>query len=131
MERMGGEPPLMPGAVMNSNALHHIRTVVNAIYVDEKIKDYVLNLIFATREPAKDLHSLIEFGASPRATIFLVKAAKAHAFLRGRGYVTPDDVKQVAPDVLRHRLIVSFEAQAEDITSDQIIEQILSRVAVP
>jgi MoxR-like ATPase len=108
---------------------------VNGIYVDEKIKDYILNLIFATRDPAssgmKELRPLIEFGASPRATIFLLKAAKASAFLRGRGYVTPEDIKQIAPDVLRHRLIASFEAQAEEVTPDQIIEQILSRVAVP
>jgi MoxR-like ATPase len=108
---------------------------VNSIYVDEKIKDYVLNIIFATRDPAasgvKELLPLIEFGASPRATIFLLKAAKAHAFLRGRGYVTPDDIKQIAPDVLRHRLIVSFEAEAENISSAQIIQQILSRVEVP
>ncbi len=80
---------------------------------------------------AKDLRPLIEYGASPRATIALNKAAKAFAFLRGRGYVTPDDVKQIAPDVLRHRILVTFEAQAEDVTSDQVIERILSLVPVP
>lgn len=135
MERMAGDLPQPPTPVINPDAILHLRGVVNGIYVDEKIKDYVLNLIFATRDPAanglKDLVSLIEFGVSPRATIFLLKAAKANALLRGRGYVTPEDVKHVAPDVLRHRLIVSFEAQAEDITPDQIIEQILNRVAVP
>ncbi len=135
MERMTGDVPQTPTAVMTPETIVHLRTVVNSIYVDEKIKDYVLNLIFATRDPVangmKELKPLIEFGASPRATIFLLKAAKANAFLRGRGYVTPEDVKHVAPDVLRHRLIVSFEAQAEEITPDQIIEQILSRVAVP
>ena len=102
---------------------------------DEKIREYILNIIFMTRDQlgsgAKDLHPLIECGASPRATIALHKAAKAFAFLRGRGYVTPDDVKQIAPDVLRHRILVTFEAQAEDITSDQVIERILSLVAVP
>jgi MoxR-like ATPase len=135
MERMAGEQPPAPTAVINPDAIAHLRSVVNGIYVDEKIKDYILNLIFSTRDPVaaglKELRSLIEFGASPRASIFLLKAAKASAFLRGRGYVTPDDVKQIAPDVLRHRLIISFEAQAEDINSDHIIEQILTRTAVP
>jgi MoxR-like ATPase len=135
MERMSAEIPPAPTAVVDADMLRHAREVVNSIYVDEKIKDYVLNIIFTTRDPIasglKELRSLIELGASPRATIFLLKAAKAHAFLRGRGYVTPDDIKQVAPDVLRHRVVVSFEAEAENITSAQIIQQILSRVEVP
>lgn len=135
MERMSAEIPPPPNAVINGEMLSHAREVVNSIYVDEKIKDYVLNIIFATRDPIasglKELRPLIELGASPRATIFLLKAAKAHAFLRGRGYVTPDDIKQVAPDVLRHRVIVSFEAEAENIASSQIIQQILSRMEVP
>jgi MoxR-like ATPase len=135
MERMSAEPPPPPRSVVDPDMIRRARQVVNSIYVDEKIKDYVLNIIFATREPnandMKDLAPLIEYGASPRATIFLIKAAKAHAFMRGRGYVTPEDVKQIAPDVLRHRLIVSFEAEAEDITSAQIIQQILNRVQVP
>jgi MoxR-like ATPase len=135
MERMSAEVPSPPNPVVNGDMLRHAREVVNSIYVDEKIKDYVLNIIFTTRDPIasglKELRSLIELGASPRATIFLLKAAKAHAFLRGRGYVTPDDIKQVASDVLRHRVVVSFEAEAENITSAQIIQQILSRVEVP
>jgi MoxR-like ATPase len=135
MDRMAGEIPEFPASVMNPESLDHLRSVVNGIYVDEKIKDYVLNLIFATRDPVssgmKELRPLIDFGASPRATIFLLKAAKASALLRGRGYVTPEDVKQIAPDVLRHRLIISFEAQAEDVSADEIIDQILSRVTVP
>jgi MoxR-like ATPase len=135
MERMAGEKPPVPSAIIHPDDIIHARQVVNTIYVDEKIKDYVLDIIFATRDPAanglKSLRSLIEFGASPRATIFLIKAAKAHAFLRGRGYVTPDDIKQVAPDVLRHRIIVTFEAEAEEITSAQVIQQILSKVEVP
>ncbi len=135
MERMAGELPEFPASVINPDFVTHLRSVVNGIYVDEKIKDYVLNLIFATRDPAsnglKELRSLIDFGASPRATIFLLKAAKANALLRGRGYVTPEDVKQIAPDVLRHRLIVSFEAQAEAVSSDQIIDQLLNRIPVP
>jgi MoxR-like ATPase len=135
MERMSGEVPAEPVPLVKPDVIRHARTVVNSIYVDDKIKDYVLNIVFTTRDPnsngLKDLRSLIEFGASPRATIFLIKAAKAHAFLRGRGYVTPDDIKQVAPDVLRHRILLSFEAEAENITSTQIIQQILSRVEVP
>ena len=135
LERMSADVPPPPEAIVNADIIRHAREVVNSIYVDEKIKDYVLNIIFATRDPAasglKELRQLIEFGASPRATIFLLKAAKAHAFLRGRGYVTPDDIKQLAPDVLRHRVIVTFEAEAENITSAQIVQQILSRVEVP
>lgn len=135
LERMSAELPTPPGAIVDAGVIQHARAVVNSIYVDEKIKDYVLNIVFATRDPAasgmKELRQLIEFGASPRATIFLLKAAKAHAFLRGRGYVTPDDIKQLAPDVLRHRVMVTFEAEAENITSTQIIQQILSRVEVP
>jgi MoxR-like ATPase len=135
IERMSGETPPPPTAVVNPDLIREARQVVNSIYVDEKIKDYVLNIIFATRDPAasgmNDLRSLIEFGASPRATIFLMKAAKAMAFLRGRGYVTPDDVKQIAPDVLRHRVIVTFEAEAEEVTPAQVIQKILSRIEVP
>jgi MoxR-like ATPase len=131
MERMSGERPEVPRSVVNTEAIKEARSVVNTIYVDDKIKDYVLNIIFATREPSADLKPLIEYGASPRATIFLIKAAKAHAFLRGRGYVTPDDVKQIAGDVLRHRVVVTFEAQAEDVTPAHVIQQIMNRVEVP
>jgi MoxR-like ATPase len=135
MERMAGEKPALPGPVIGFDEIRQARHVVNSIYVDEKIKDYVLNIVFATREPdsagLKDLKSLVEFGASPRATIFLIKAAKAHAFLRGRGYVTPEDIKQVAPDVLRHRIIISFEAEAEDVTAADIVRQLLNQIEVP
>ena len=129
----GGAP--VARAVVDLNNLKQAQDVVHTIYIDEKVSDYILNIIFMTRDPigngAKDLANLIEFGASPRATIALHRAVKAHAFLRGRGYVTPDDVKQLAPDVLRHRIIVSFEAQADDVNSDQVIERILTRVPVP
>jgi MoxR-like ATPase len=135
MERMAGEKPSAPSPVIGLEDIRHVRHVVNSIYVDEKIKEYVLNIIFATRDPEgaglKHMKPLVEFGASPRATIFLIKAAKAHAFLRGRGYVTPEDIKQVAPDVLRHRIIISFEAEAEDITTAEIIRQLLSQIEVP
>ncbi|MBC6937151.1 MAG: MoxR family ATPase [Chloroflexi bacterium] len=135
MERMAVGTPPAPQPVVEPETIRRARAAVNKIYVDEKIKDYVLNIIFATRDPAsngmKDLRLLIDLGASPRATIFLLRAAKANAFLRGRGYVIPDDIKQIAPDVLRHRILLTFEAEAEDITTAHIIQQILSRVEVP
>ncbi len=109
--------------------------MVRRIYVDDKIKEYVLDLIFASRYPAQagmpDLAPMITYGASPRATIFLILAARAHAFLRGRGFVTPEDIKQIAPDVLRHRVVISYEAEAEEITSAEIVQRILDRVEVP
>lgn len=135
INRMAGEKPAAPRAVIDPTTVLKAREIINEIYVDEKIKDYVLDLVFATRYPAehdlKKLAPLIEFGVSPRATIFLVKAAKANAFLNGRGYVTPDDVKVLAPDVLRHRLLISFEAQAEGISAEKIINELLKRVEVP
>ncbi len=135
LTRMSGEEPELPSPVLDPEAIRRARRVVNEIYVDAKIQDYVLDIVFSTREPKafgfKKLDSLIEFGASPRGTISLTKAAKAHAFLQGRGYVMPDDVKLVAPDVLRHRILTTFEAQAENITSTQIIQRILKRIDVP
>lgn len=111
------------------------RDVVKQIYVDEKIKDYVLDIIAATRDPKvsglDDLAPLIAFGASPRASISLIQVAKANAFIKHRGYVTPEDIKAVAPDVLRHRVIPSFEAEAEDVTADHLIDKILTQVEVP
>src|SRR6185295_2812267 len=101
-------------------------------YMDEKIKNYILDLVFATREPDKfnlsDLKRLIAYGASPRATIALSNAARAYAFLKGRGYVTPEDIKSIGPDVLRHRIIPSFEAEAENKRSDDLLRQILDVV---
>lgn len=135
INRMTGERPAAAQAVITPERVLAARAIVNDIYVDEKIKAYVLDIVFATRYPAdhglKKLAPLIEFGVSPRATIFLVKAAKANAFLNGRGFVTPDDVKRIAADVLRHRLVISFEAQAEGISSEQLIYQILKRIEVP
>jgi len=110
------------------------RQVVDAIYMDDKIKDYIISLVFATRDPKSyklDLHDYIETGASPRATINLKAVAKALAFLAGRGYVTPDDVKSAAMDVMRHRLRISYEAEAEGISSEEIIQKILETVPVP
>jgi MoxR-like ATPase len=110
------------------------RKVVDEIYVDDKIKDYILSIVFSTREPARfnlDIADYIRYGASPRATINLTVAARAHAFLEGRGYVTPQDVKSMAPDVLRHRVIISYEAEAEELTSEDIVTRILNQLPVP
>jgi len=104
------------------------------IYIDDKVKEYVVNIVFATREPAAyqlDLGPLIQYGASPRATLYLTLAAKAHAFLQGRGYVTPQDVKSIGPDVLRHRVIVTYEAEAEEVDADEIVRRVFDGVPVP
>ncbi len=111
------------------------REVVRSIYVDEKVKEYIINIVFASREPEKyglaELKDLISFGASPRATIYLNLAAKAHAFLKGRGYITPEDVKAIGHDVLRHRILLTYEAEAEEVTSDDIVTKIFDAVEVP
>ena len=110
------------------------REVVAQIYVDEKIKDYILNIVFATRAPDEynlDLKDLIAYGASPRASIYLNLAAKAHAFLKGRGYVTPEDIKAIGMDVLRHRVIVTYEAEAEEISSEDIVKKVFDEIEVP
>jgi MoxR-like ATPase len=121
-------PVITPEDILNA------RKVVNEVYVDDKIKDYIVDIVFATRSP-KDYHlqseSLIQFGASPRATIALTLASKGWAFLQGRGYVTPQDVKSIAMDVLRHRVIVSYEAEAEGKTSEDIVQEILDTLPVP
>jgi MoxR-like ATPase len=135
MDRMTGTslPEVRP--VISPEDLINARQRVRQIYVDDKIKEYVLDLIFATRYPSQigltDLEPLISYGASPRATIFLILAARAHAFLKGRGFVTPEDIKQVSLDILRHRVIGSYEAEAEEISSADIVQRILDHVEVP
>lgn len=134
MDRMTNGEDIPVAKVVTPKDIIRARSVVNGIYIDDKIKDYIIDLVFATREPDKyglKLADLIEYGASPRATIYLTRAAKAHAFLRRRGYVTPEDVKSVGLDVLRHRIIVSYEAEAENISSDTIIQQIFDSIEVP
>ena len=122
-------------AVVEPDAIRRARATVDEIYVDDKIKDYILSIVFATRDPAAhkldQLADAIRYGASPRATLYLTLAARAHAFLQGRGYVTPQDVKSIAPDVLRHRIIPSFEAEADDLTADAIITTLLNELPVP
>ena len=128
------EPSLQIRPVVSGEEILRARRVVNTIYVDDKIKDYIVDLVLATRDPKAarlDLNGYIQTGASPRATINLTLAARAAAFLEGRGYVTPQDVKKLAPDVLRHRVAVSYEAEAENITSEDIIQKILDTLPVP
>ncbi len=109
--------------------------LVRTLYIDEKVKEYIINIVFATREPEKyglaKIKSLIGYGASPRATIFLTLAAKAHAFLKGRGYVTPEDVKAIGADVLRHRVILTYEAEAEEVSADKVVQHVFDAVEVP
>jgi MoxR-like ATPase len=111
-----------------------VRQVVKDVYMDDRIKDYIVQLVTASRRPQDyraDLKDLIRFGASPRATIFLAQAARAHAFIKGRGYVTPEDIKAIGMDVLRHRIILSYEAEAEEVTTESIVSRIFDAVQVP
>ena len=135
VDRVTGEDWLDVNAVIAPEQIVGAREMVRRIYVDDKIKDYVLDIVAATRRPTgealEDLPQLIAYGASPRASIFMIEAARAHAFVKGRGYVTPEDIKQLAPDVLRHRVITTYEAEAEEVTSDDIVRRILDHVEVP
>jgi MoxR-like ATPase len=127
-------PDLSVSAVVDPQHIIAARDVVNNIYIDDRVKDYIVDIVWATREPASynlKLEGLVRYGASPRATIYLALAARAHAFLNGRGYVTPQDIKSIGPDVLRHRIIVSYEAEAESITSETIVERIFAGLPVP
>ena len=121
--------------VVDSDTILNAQNIINDIYVDEKVEEYVLNLVFATRHPKdsglSDLDGLIDYGASPRATINLVRAAKARAFMQHRGYITPEDVRFIGADVLRHRVILTYEAEAEEITSEDIIKRLFEAVEVP
>ena len=128
LDRMGGlNATTEIGPVVESESLEDLRQAVDAVYVDAKIKDYLVDVIRATRHPAEyglDLGGLIQLGASTRAVIALHRAAKGHAFLAGRGYVAPEDIKAMAPDVLRHRLMISFEAEAEDLRPEHLVKQV-------
>ena len=135
MRRMSAGTNIPIAAVATPEALLGARQRIAELYLDARVADYIVDLVHATREPASfglaDLGALIEFGASPRATIALAQASRAHAFLRGRGFVTPDDVKAIAPDVLRHRVLTTFEAEADGVTGDDIVGRVLDRVPVP
>ena len=121
--------------VVNAEQILNAQSVINDIYVDEKVEDYVLDLVFATRDPQQynlgDMENLIDYGASPRATINLILAAKARAFLQHRGYVTPEDVRFVGKDVLRHRVILTYEAEAEELTSEDVLQRLFDSVEIP
>jgi MoxR-like ATPase len=135
MRRMSGGEPIDVQAVATPAQIMAARKRVAAMFLDDRIVDYIVDIVHATRSPADaklaDLVPLIEFGASPRATISLAQASRAHAFLRGREFVTPDDVKAMAPDVLRHRVLLTYEAEAESVTSEQVIARVLDAVPSP
>jgi MoxR-like ATPase len=135
LDRMAAiEPDINVTPVLGPDDLMQIRQTVDGIYTDEKIKRYIVDVVDATRKPAEyglDLASYVQYGASIRATIFLARAARAQAFLSGRSYVTPQDVKSVGPDVLRHRLTLTYEAEAEDLTSDALLQRIFDNLRVP
>jgi MoxR-like ATPase len=132
MATTNSNPRVAP--VTNVDDILRMRGLVDAVYLDDKVKEYIIDLVVATRDPQAfklDLAPFIQYGASPRATLYLTLAAKAHAFLAGRGYVTPQDVKSIGGDVLRHRITISYEAEAEEMTSDTIVQRIFDGVPVP
>jgi MoxR-like ATPase len=135
MKRMASGEPIPIQHVATPQQILEARARIAELYMDDRIMDYIVDIVHGTREPASvglsELGALIEFGASPRATISLAQASRAHAFLRGRAFVTPDDVKAIAPDVLRHRVLTTYEAEAEEVTSDQIIQRILAKIESP
>ncbi|MES1244030.1 MAG: AAA family ATPase [Acidobacteriota bacterium] len=135
LDRMLVDRGLKATPVIDRDHLLALRSVVDSVYLDTKMKSYILDLVQATRDPRTaglgELVDLISFGASPRATLFLARAAKAMAMVRGRGYVIPEDVKELAADVLRHRVILTYEAEAEDVTPDAVVARLLDRIRVP
>jgi MoxR-like ATPase len=135
MDRVAGVEMPRASVVLSPAQLQRVREVVSAIYIDPKVKDYMVDVVLATRDPEKaglkDLRGLIEYGASPRATIYINLAARAHAFLKHRGFVTPEDVKAVAYDVLRHRVSLTYEAEAEGVTAEKLIGRVLEKIEVP
>ena len=134
VDRMSTGTPPSVSAVISPDDVLRARAIVDQLYVDGRIKDYVVKLVQATRQPAKfkvAAEGYIRYGASPRATLFLTLAAKGHAFIKGRAYVTPEDVKMVAMDVLRHRIILTYEAEAESVTPENLVARILESVEVP
>ncbi|MGI6458185.1 MAG: AAA family ATPase [bacterium] len=134
LDRMTGEEICEPQRVLEPETILRAQKMVRQVYVDSKVRDYIVDLVFATRTPelyGLNIKGLIEYGASPRATINITIAAKAHAFLRGRGYVTPEDVKSIGMDVLRHRVILTYEAEAEEMTPEQVVQRVFDQIEVP
>jgi MoxR-like ATPase len=132
---MASGRPIEVQRIADANDILAARSAIAELFIDQKVVDYVVDVVRATREPAAvglpELRSFIAFGASPRASIYLVQAARAHAYLRGRSYVVPEDVKAMAYDVLRHRVLLTFEAEAEDMDAERVISRILEAVTVP
>jgi len=135
VDRATGTRAPTANKVVEADKLLKARSVVRDVYMDDRVKDYIVSVVFATREPAqrglRELASLVEYGASPRASIALALAGRAHAFLRHRGYVTPEDIKAVGPDVMRHRVVLTYEAEAESVTADQVVRRVFEVVEVP
>ena len=135
LERMAGtDVKIEVNPIVSPQDILRVRGVIDEVYLDEKVKDYIVDLITATRDPDSynlELAEFIDYGASPRATIYLTLASKAYAFLQGRGYVTPQDVKSIGMDILRHRVIITYEAEAEDMTSEDVVGKIFDEVEVP
>jgi len=134
LDRMTGHEVLEVAPVIDLEQINRAREVVRDVYIDDKVKSYIVDVICSTRNPKQyglDLEEYISYGASPRASIYLTLAAKAHAFLRGRGYVTPEDVKSIGMDVLRHRVILTYEAEAEELTPEDIVQKVFDKVEVP
>ncbi|MEX2570814.1 MAG: MoxR family ATPase [Gemmatimonadota bacterium] len=135
LRRMGGSDPIPVSKVAGPEEILRARGAISRLYLDDKVGEYILDLVLATRQPREfglaELAPLIEYGGSPRATLALGACGRAHAFLRGREYVLPDDVKAVAPDVLRHRIITTFEAEAQEVTADDVVRRVLEKIAVP
>ncbi|HPY96476.1 MAG TPA: MoxR family ATPase [Candidatus Cloacimonadota bacterium] len=136
LNRMVSDEPIKLNKIIEPEDIIAMREVVKKIHIEDNVKDYIIDLVFATREPGKvkgltDIENYIDCGASPRATLFLARAAKAHAFLEHRGYVTPDDIKAIGKDVLRHRIIITYEAEAEQVSTDDIIMKLFNEIQVP
>lgn len=135
LQRMGGNQPIPVERLLDPGEVLRARRRIAELYIDQKIADYIVDLVRATREPGSvglaDLRPLVAYGASPRASIALAAVARAHAYLRGRDYVVPEDIRALAPDVLRHRVVLTFEAEAENVTSDDVVERLLEAVKTP
>jgi len=134
MNRFTRKQDIRVSPVVDAEQIAGMRNILDQVYCDEKVGDYILDVVFATRTPAEyklDIAHQVEYGASPRASLYLNLAARANAMLHGRAYATPQDVKEIAPDVLRHRIILTYEAEAEEITSEDIIARILNQIPVP
>ena len=135
INRMTKDEDINTDPVVTSEDIVKARHVASEVYIDEKIKKYIVDIVFASRNPEDygldDIKTLIRYGASPRASIYLTLAAKSHAFLKRRGYVTPEDVRAIGMDVLRHRIIITYEAEAEEVTSEDIVRRILNKIEVP